>query len=53
MKLAESLTSHEQVVAAIETALGCELTFRTCAKSSDTMLRIRETVNQIIKNAAK
>ena len=51
MKLAEKYTSHETVVAVIENALGKELTFDTCAKSSETMLRIREDVNALIKNA--
>ena len=51
MKLAEKYTSHDEVVAAIENALGKELTFDTCAKSSETMHRIREAVNAIIKNA--
>ena len=50
MKLAESLTSHQTVVEAIEKVLGKELTFETCAKSSETMLTIREAVNTIIKN---
>ena len=53
MKLAEKYTSHEEVVAVIENALGKELTFETCAKSSEIMLRIREDVNAIIKNAIK
>lgn len=50
MKLAERLTSHATVVEAIEDALGLEMTFDTCAKSSDMMHRIREAVNSIIKN---
>lgn len=50
MKLAESLTSHDTVVEAIEKVLGKEMTFETCAKSSQTMLGIREAVNTIIKN---
>lgn len=53
MKLAESLTSHEAVVAAMESALGKNMTFNTCAKSSESMLRIREAVNSIIKTAKK
>ncbi len=53
MKLAESLTSHDTVVAAIENALGKEITFDTCAKSSESMHRIREAVNTIIKNKIK
>ena len=50
MKLAESYTSHDEVVKAIENALGKELTFETCAKSSETMHRIRSAVNEIIKS---
>ncbi len=53
MKLAESLTSHEAVVKAIESALGKEITFETCAKSSESMLSIREAVNDIIKKHIK
>ena len=49
MKLAEKLTSHDTVVKAIEDAYGAEITFETCAKTSDTMHRIREKVNEIIK----
>ena len=49
MKLAESLTSHETVVKAMEEVLGKEMTFETCAKSSEVMLGIREAVNAIIK----
>ena len=50
MKLAESLTSHETVVEAIEKAFGQNITFDTCTKNADTMLAIREAVNAIIKN---
>ena len=53
MKLAEKYTSHEEVVAVIENALGKELTFDTCAKSSEIMHRIREDVNAIIKKAVE
>ena len=49
MKLAEKYTSHEEVVAVIENAFGKELTFDTCAKSSQMMHRIRESVNELIK----
>ena len=49
MKLAEKLTSHDTVVKAIEDAYGAEITFETCAKTSETMHRIREKVNEIIK----
>ena len=53
MKLAESLTSHDEIVKAIEEAFGTELTFDTCAKSSAVMLGVREAVNAIIKNNLK
>ena len=49
MKLAEKLTSHDTVVKAIEDAYGAEITFETCAKTSESMHRIREKVNEIIK----
>lgn len=51
MKLAESLTSHEAVVEAMENAFGRSISFDTCAMSSAELLRVRETVNSIIKNA--
>ena len=49
MKLAASLTSHETVVECIEDAFGGEITFDTCTKTGDAMLRIREAVNGLIK----
>ena len=51
MKLASSLTSHDEVVSAIEDVLGEPLTFDICAKSANTMLKIREAVNEIIKRS--
>ena len=50
MKLAQKLTSHDEVVKAIEEVYGEEITFKTCAKSSAVMHAIREKVNEIIKN---
>ena len=50
MKLAEKLTSHEYVVKVMENAFGQDITFETCTKSSESMHRIRETVNAIIKD---
>ena len=49
MKLAASLTSHEVVVECIEDAFGGEITFDTCTKTGEAMLRIREAVNGLIK----
>ena len=49
MQLCESLYSKEEVVAAIEDVFGKELTFYTCARDADTMLAIREKINEMIK----
>jgi hypothetical protein len=49
MKLAASLTSHETVVKCIEDAFGTEITFDTCAKTGEAMLRVRGAVNELIK----
>ena len=49
MELCEELYSHDEVVATIEEVLGCELKFSVCAKENDTMLRIRERINSMIK----
>jgi hypothetical protein len=48
MKLAESLTSHDNVVQAMENALGREITFDRCCESADEMQSVREAVNRII-----
>ena len=48
MKLAESLTSHEAVVKAMECALGREITFDRCAESASEMQSVRDAVNKII-----
>ena len=52
MRLAEKYYSHDEVVAAIEEALGDEITFTRCAKSADEMLSVREAVNELIRRAA-
>ena len=49
MRLAEQLTSHGEVVKAMEDALGREITFDRCAESADEMLRVRDAVNNIIR----
>ena len=48
MKLAESLSSHEAVVKAMEDALGKEITFDRCAESAKEMQEVRRAVNEII-----
>lgn len=50
MQLAERLTDHETVVKAIEEIFGGELRFNTCAKDAQTILKIRQKINEIIKN---
>ena len=49
MRLAEKLYSKEEVVLAIEEVFGKELTFYTCASKAETMLAIREKINEMIK----
>ena len=51
MKLCERYYGKEAVVNAIEEVFGKSITFDTCAKSSEMMLRIRKTVNDMIKKA--
>lgn len=49
MRLAEQYYSHEEIVAAMEEALGDEITFERCALSEDEMLRVRTAVNELIR----
>ena len=49
MQLAETLYSKEEVLREIEEIFGEELTFYTCAKNAQTMLKIRERINEMIK----
>ena len=49
MRLAESLTSHQAVVDAMESALGDVITFRRCATSEAEILAVRNAVNEIIR----
>ena len=51
MKLCERYYGKEAVVKAIEEVFGKSITFDTCAKSSEMMLRIRKAVNDMIKKA--
>ena len=51
MKLCEKYYGHGKVVSAIEEIFGKTITFETCVKSSDMMLRIREKINEMIKQA--
>ena len=49
MQLCESLYSHDEVVKAIEDALGYTVVFDKCASSSDEILKMREAINGMIK----
>ena len=49
MQLCESLYSHEEVVKAVEDALGFEIAFDKCATKSEQILKMREAVNAMIK----
>ena len=49
MRLAESLYSHEEVVAEIERVLGFTLRFDTCVYTAKKMEAVREAVNAMIK----
>ena len=52
MQLCESLYSKDEVVAEIEKIFGQTLTFYTCARNEETVLEIREKINEMIKNKA-
>lgn len=51
MQLAEKYYSHDTVVAAMEAALGDEITFLRCAHTEREMLAVREAVNELIRRA--
>ena len=51
MQLAEKYYSHDEIVSAMEKALGDEITFTRCAHNADEMLRVREAVNELIRRA--
>jgi hypothetical protein len=53
MQEAEKYYSHDEVVKAIEEEFGGELEFGTCAKTSETMLKIRARINEMIRKATK
>ena len=51
MKLLEKLTDKETVVKLIDEAIGEPVTFKTCAKTSEQILSLREKINQKIKDS--
>lgn len=53
MQEAEKYYSHGEIVSAIEEEFGGVLEFETCAKSSETMLKIRERINEMIRKATR
>ena len=50
MQLASVLCGKEAVVKTIEDAFGKTVTFNACARSADDILRVRQAVNELIKN---
>ena len=50
MQLAEELCGKDAVVKAIEDAFGKCVEFNVCARSADEILRVRQAVNDLIKN---
>ncbi len=53
MKLCEKLYDKETVVKIIDEAIGCDVTFETCATYADQILEIREKVNALIKKKVR
>lgn len=53
MRAAEKYVGHIEVVRAMEEALGDTITFERCAHSADEMLRVREAVNNLIRQHSK
>ena len=51
-RLAEQLVGRERVIEELETIFGEEIRFDRCAKSAEPLLKIREKINQIIKENA-
>ena len=52
LELAETLVGRERVIQEIEALFGEEIRFDKCAKSAEPLLKIREKINQIIKENA-
>ena len=51
--LAEALCGRERVIKEIEDIFGEEIRFDKCAKSAETLLAIRERINEMIEEAIK
>ena len=53
LKLAEELCGRDRVIEEIEVLFGDEIAFDKCAKSAETLLAIRERINELIEEAIK
>jgi len=53
MKLCESYYGKDAVVRVIDEAIGTDVTFDTCARNAAQILKIRETLNAMIKRAVE
>ena len=53
MKLAERFVGKDKIVELIDSKIGEDVTFDTCAKSDFALLSLREEINKIIKENAK
>ncbi|MBP3604973.1 MAG: DUF4091 domain-containing protein [Clostridia bacterium] len=53
MKLCEKYYGKAAVVKEIDAAIGTSVTFDTCAKSADAILKLREKINAMIKSAVE
>ena len=53
LKLAEELCGRDRVIEEIEVLFGDEIAFDKCAKSAETLLAIRERINEMIEEAIK
>ena len=53
MKLAEKLVGREKIVELIDSKIGEDVTFDTCAKSDFALLSLRAEINNIIKENTK
>ncbi len=51
MRLCEKYYGKDAVVALIEECIGCSVTFKTCAKSAEDILTLRERLNGLLKKA--
>ena len=53
MRLCEQYCGKDAVVAVIDEEIGTDVTFDTCAKNAAQILKIRERVNEMLRQAVK